>query len=69
MSQVDSLLKGQKLHIDQLMLDERVAKLVGHVADHAFQQGHNRTDPPPITCKKCEELLNKIFPNHYGETP
>jgi hypothetical protein len=59
---VEQLLKKQKLHINQLMLDERVLQLVAHVGDHAYHQGHNRGDPVPYSCKKCEELIVKLFP-------
>lgn len=63
----DQLLKKQKLHMDQLMQDNRVQKLVSHVADHAYQQGHNRRDPPPSTCRECEDLLKELFPKKVGE--
>lgn len=64
---VDQLLKNKKLHMEQLMQDDRVRRLVAHAADHAYFQGHWKRDPPPVTCKKCEELLLELFPQDIGK--
>jgi hypothetical protein len=63
-TEIDKLLERGKLHMEQLMLDERIKKLVLHVADHAFEQGHVRSENQ-CSCNGCREAMKEVFPEKF----